>query len=125
MEVIHTAVWVSDLDATRAFYEDGLGLEQSWQFEGDDGVVNHYVGGDGGAEIQFKYDPDDHGGVAHSGIDHVAVSVEDTDEAFERIVDETGCAVVREPMTVEAAGARAAFVADPDGYVVELVSPLD
>jgi len=32
---------------------------------------------------------------------------------------------VAEPAVIEAAGVRAAFVEDPDGYVVELVEPLE
>lgn len=123
MDVIHTAVEVSDLDATREFYEDALGLAESWQFALD-GVVNHYVAGEDGTEIQFKHDPEREEPVEPSGIDHLAVSVDDAAGECERLVAETGCEVVLEPTVVEAANARAAFVTDPDGYVVELVEDL-
>ncbi|MXV62615.1 VOC family protein [Natronorubrum sp. JWXQ-INN-674] len=124
MNVIHTALWVSDLEQTTEFYEGVLGLEYQSQFTGDDGVVNYYVGTEDGAELQFKHDPDDDGAVSPEGIDHVAFSVDDTDAEFERIVDAADPAIVAEPMTVEAADARVAFLEDPDGYVVELVQSI-
>jgi lactoylglutathione lyase len=123
MRFIHTALDVSDLDAMLEFY-DTLGLEYHDEFTLD-GVRNVYVGDDDGMEIQFKYDPERDDPVDPSGIDHLAVEVEDVDAEFDRIVGETDCPVVHEPMTVEEADARAAFVEDPDGYVVELVAYLD
>jgi len=122
MNVAHTAVWVSDLNETRWFYEDVLGLEYQWEFTADDGTRNYYVGTGDGAEIQFKYRPsDDAGSVTPSGIDHLAVMVEDPDQTFHRVVEESDCAVVHEPMTIEAIDSRVAFVSDPDGYTVEFV----
>ena len=122
MDVIHTALTVSDLDATTEFYEDVLGLEYDRQFELD-GVVNYYVGSDAGADLQFKYDSEADEDVRPSGIDHVALTVDDTDAEFERIVEAADPPVVTPPTTIEEADARVAFVEDPDGYVVELVGP--
>ncbi|MFB6281483.1 MAG: VOC family protein [Haloferacaceae archaeon] len=122
MDVIHAALWVDDLDAMLSFYVDGVGLDErrSFAFRGTENV---YVGGDHG-EIQFRHDPDgDRGPVApdRSTVDHVAVGVADVDRAFADLVERTGCPVVEEPMTVEQAGTRVAFVEDPEGYVLELV----
>lgn len=120
MDVIHTAIWVSDLEDAREFFVDGLGLEENWSFTLD-GVENVYVGGEHG-EIQLRYAAD-HGtpNPDRETIDHVAVSVDDVDAETERMVEETGCAVVDGPMTVGTAGARVSFIEGPDGYVVELV----
>jgi lactoylglutathione lyase len=123
MDVIHTAIWVSDLDATSEFYEDVLGLTYDRQFELD-GVTNYYVGSDADAELQFKYDPDEETTVEPSGVDHLAVGVDDVDAEFERIVEACDPPVVTEPTTIEQANARVAFIEDPDGYVVELVEAL-
>lgn len=123
MDVIHAAVWVSDLDATIEFYEEVLGLDHHWDFT-HDGIVNYYVGSDDGAELQFKYDPEADGQVEPSGIDHLALSVDDVDEAFDRVVSASDCEIVLEPTDIEAAQRRAAFVTDPDGYVVEFVAHL-
>ncbi|WP_255192100.1 VOC family protein [Natronobeatus ordinarius] len=121
MDVIHTAIWVSDLEETAAFYEDVLGLEFQSEFTGDDGVVNYYVGTEDGADLQFKYDPDGKSAGPPAGIDHVALAVDDVDAEFDRVLEATDPPVVLEPTTVEAANARVAFLEDPAGYVVELV----
>jgi lactoylglutathione lyase len=123
VDVIHTAVWVSDLDETRAFYVDALGLSHTRDFESE-GVTNFYVAGDGGAEIQFKHEPG-RGAVDPSGIDHVAVSVDDTDAVLDRLRAATDTEVVMGPTTIDAVDVYVAFVTDPDGYLVELVEVLD
>lgn len=123
MDVFHTAIWVSDLEATRAFYEGALGLAFDSQFE-KDGTTNHYVTGETQAQLQFKYDPDRREPVEPAGVDHLALLVDDVDATYEAVVEATGCPVVTEPVDIPEAGARAAFVEDPDGYVVELVAPL-
>jgi len=123
VEVIHTAVWVSDLERTRAFYEDALGLAHTREFESE-GVTNFYVGGGDGAEIQFKYDPG-RGAVDPSGIDHLALSVDDVDALLDRLQAETDTEVVDGPRTLDLLDVYIAFVTDPDGYVVELVEVLD
>ncbi|WP_121822781.1 VOC family protein [Halostella salina] len=121
MEIQHTAVQVSDLEATKAFYEDGLGLKHAWDFHTDDGVHNYYVTGDElDTEIQFVHDPDDDGTVEPDGIVHLAVLVDDADATLDRLVERTDCEVLKGPLTIDAANARAAFVEDPDGYEVEI-----
>ncbi|WP_423751106.1 VOC family protein [Salinirarus marinus] len=123
MDVIHTAIWVSDLERSYDFYVEGLGLEESHRFDLG-GVENIYVGGDHG-EIQLRYD-ESSGGVDpdRETLDHVALGVDDVDATFDRVRAETGCPVVEEPFTVDQAGARVAFVEDPDGYVIEFVEQL-
>lgn len=126
MEVIHTALWVSDLEQTLSFYVDALGLEKTHEFVSGDGATNVYVAGEGETEIQFKHDPDREGTLPEpAGFDHVAIAVEDTDAEVERLVTETGCPLRRGPLTSEGANARVAFVEDPDGYGIELVEELD
>jgi len=118
-DVLHAAVWVSDLDATREFYEGGLGLDFSRQFEGDDGVTNYFVTGESDAEFQFKHAPDE-APAEPAGIDHLAVEVPDTDAKVEELVLDYGSEVLVGPM--DHGDARIAFVTDPDGYGVELIS---
>jgi len=124
MDVIHTAIWVSDLGEAREFFVDALGLEETWSFALE-GVENVYVGGEGG-EIQLRHDPDrEVPAPGRETFDHVAVSVDDVDTTTERMVEETGCAVVDGPVTMDEADARVSFIEGPDGYVVELVEPLE
>lgn len=124
MDVIHTAIWVSDLEEARRFFVDALRLDENWSFTLD-GVENVYVGGEHG-EIQLRYDPErDVPMPDRETMDHVAVAVDDVDAETERVVEETGCEVVDGPMTVARANARVSFIDGPDGYVVELVEDLE
>jgi lactoylglutathione lyase len=123
MELAHTALWVSDLDRSLEFYE-ALGFERSWSFSAD-GVENVYVAADAG-ELQLRYGPDRTTPIAPSraDTDHVAFVVEDVNAVVER-ARRAGGSIVADPHVVEAAGARAAFVEDPDGYTLEFFRPLD
>lgn len=120
MEILHTAIWVSDLEDTKRFYEEGLGLDHSRDFR-TDGVHNYFVTGTGQGEIQFKYDPTDDETVSPHGIDHLAVGVENTRSMFDRLTSEFGSTVKKEPVKLETTGSIIAFVTDPDGYTVELI----
>lgn len=121
MGILHTAMAVSDLEATKAFYET-LGFEHTNDFKrpGDD-VRNYFVGTGSDDELQFRYDENREEPIDPSGIDHLAIGVENVDEEVDRIVDETDCPVVTEPTTIDAVDTRVAFIEDPDGYVIELV----
>jgi len=124
MDVIHTCIWVSDMDDAKEFYLDGIGLEEH-RSATLGGVENVWLGGEHG-EIQLRYEPD-HPDPApdRSDFDHLALSVDDVDAEVERIVDETGATVLDGPRTVDVANARIAFLEGFDGYVIELVEDLD
>ena len=125
MDVLHAAVWVSDVERTLAFYVGALGLEKTTEFVGGDGARNVYVGGGDGdddAEIQFKHDPDhDLGERSTARFDHLALGVDDVDATVDRLRVETDTELVRGPLDATGASARVAFITDPDGHVVELV----
>jgi lactoylglutathione lyase len=123
MDVIHTCIWVSDMDAAREFYLDGIGLEEH-RSATLGGVENVWLGGEHG-EIQLRY-AEDHPDPApdRGDFDHLALSVDDVDGEVERIVDNTGATVLDGPRTVDVAEARIAFLEGFDGYVIELVEDL-
>ena len=119
MDVIHSAIWVSDIDRSLEFYCDSLGLEQTRSFESGEGAENIFVAGEGDGELQLKHDPE-RDIPAPAGFDHVAIEVDDTDAMTEHLVD-LGYTLTRGPLTSTGAKARVAFLEDPDGYGVELV----
>ena len=127
MDVIHAAVWVSDLEATKSFYVDELGLEDSREFVGDDGVVNWFARGEGEGELQFKYDPAETRTIDPGSFDHFALDVEDTDALVEHVVEETDGRLRQEPTTISTGEAtvRIAFVEDPDGYGIEFIQQIE
>lgn len=123
MDVIHSAIWVEDLDRSLAFYTDLLDLEETNRFEGGDGALNVYLSGRSEGELQLKYDPD-RDPPSPSGIDHVAIAVADTDATVER-VQEAGYPLLRGPLDSSGANARVAFIEDPNGYGIEFVASFD
>jgi lactoylglutathione lyase len=120
MEFIHTCLNVADADRAVEWYVEQLGFEASWEFELED-TRNRYVADPNGIELQLS---ESEGVTPSEGgdlWDHIAVKVEDVDAVFAEVENH---GVVQEPADNTAAGARTAFVRDPDGHVVELVEPL-
>lgn len=123
MVILHTCLNVSDVERSVEWYTENLDFEASWGFETPDGeTVNRYVADDDGVEIQLSDTEKQNPSAAGDLWDHLAVKVEDVDAAFEDI-DHHG--VVEAPSDQPAAGARTAFIKDPDGHVIELIEPLD
>ena len=122
MDVIHSAIWVSDLDRTLEFYVDELGLEKTNEFESGDGATNVYVAGPNGVELQFKHEAGREVDRGEDAVfDHVAVAVDDTDAEVGRLCEEGSATLERGPLDSEGANARVAFISDPEGNGVELV----
>jgi lactoylglutathione lyase len=122
MDVIHVCLNVSDAARIADWYVEELGLDRSWEFTTEDGATrNVYVSDGDGFELQLSDTDGEDEFDAGTAWDHLAVTVDDVDAAFERIENH---GVVQEPADNEPAGARTAFIEDPDGHVVELVEPL-
>jgi lactoylglutathione lyase len=123
MDALHVCLNVSDADELAQWYIDNLDFEDSWEFTSDDGQTrNVYVADDNGFELQLSDTDGEAEFEAGTAWDHFAVKVDDVDAAFEDI-DHHG--VVKEPADQPAAGARTAFIEDPDGHVVELIEPME
>lgn len=121
MQFVHTNVRVRDIDASLRFYE-ALGFERRGrlQFEG---AYNIYLGLPGGGDTleltvnEGREEPYDLG----SGYGHVALAVEDLDDLLERLAGQ-GIEPEKPPYAPGGReGLRIAFVADPDGYRIELI----
>ncbi|WP_222914127.1 VOC family protein [Natrinema sp. SYSU A 869] len=122
MELIHININVADADETIEFYEQ-FGFEESWEFETLDGETqNRYIADETGTELQLSDTTDDAEFEQGTAWDHLAIGVDDVDDVFESI-DHYG--VIEEPGDQPEAGARTAFVYDPDGRKVELVELLE
>ena len=123
MDALHVCLNVSDADELAQWYKDNLGFEDSWEFTSEDGQTrNVYVADGNGFELQLSDTEGNEEFDDGTAWDHFAVHVQDVDAAFEEIDDH---GVVKEPADQPAAGARTAFIEDPDGHVVELIEPLE
>jgi lactoylglutathione lyase len=121
VKLVHTNIRVRDIDASLRFYE-ALGFERRGRLQFD-GAYNIYLGlpGDGDTlELtvnEGREDPYDLG----TGYGHVALAVEELDGLLERLARH-GIEPEQPPY---APGGREelriCFVADPDGYRIELI----
>ena len=123
MDAIHVCLNVADADRTAQWYIDELGFQDSWEFTTADGESrNVYVADGNGFELQLSDTEGEDDLEPGTAWDHFAVTVDDVDAAFEDIENH---GVVQAPADNDEAGARTAFIEDPDGHVVELVEPLE
>jgi len=125
----HVAVTCSDFDRSLRFYVEGLGLGRPYLWNAPP-LVNRaaFIPADGGTWVEI-FDggrPEEGNSAARdlAGHSHVAIAVDDVQAAFERIVA-AGAIVFEEPVTRTLHGdppmqATMAFVAGPDGEVIEL-----
>jgi lactoylglutathione lyase len=120
-ELIHTAMRVRDIDASVRFYE-ALGFERRGKLDFGS-AYNVYLGlpGDGDRlELTVnvgREEPYDLGG----GYGHVAITVDDLDATLARLRQQ---GIEPEKPPYHPGGReefRICFVADPDGYRIELI----
>ena len=124
----HAALPVTDLDRAVRWYRDVLGLEHTTTARVPEGVEIAFVvdASGAGAEL-FALDVPSaeawDGPIAalRRRTGHVAFSVDDLDATFARALAAGGRAIW-EPRPSPKPGQRIAFVADPDGNLVELMS---
>jgi lactoylglutathione lyase len=121
-QLVHTCVRVRDIEATLRFYR-ALGFEERGRLNFDT-AYNVYLGLPGGGdvlELTVNVDRDAPYELG-DGYNHIALAVEDIDAALATLA-ELGVEPERPPYQPGGRDdlPRIAFVADPDGYRVELI----
>ena len=124
MRLLHTMLRVGDLQRSTDFYTRMLGMtllrtterpEQKYSL-----AFVGYAANPEQAEIELTYNH----GVDHydlgSAYGHIAIGVDDAKATCER-VRAAGGTVTREAGPVKGGSTVIAFVADPDGYKIELI----
>jgi catechol 2,3-dioxygenase-like lactoylglutathione lyase family enzyme len=120
MRVHHIAIYTRDLPRLEAFYTQVLGFPVVRRWDAP-GIVFADAGGLW-LELTRQDAPDDGSRPRELdqgiGINHLALQVDDVDRAFQALVDQ-GVRVLTAPADYE--NVRVAFLADPDGNVLELI----
>jgi lactoylglutathione lyase len=128
MRMLHTMYRVTDLEKSLAFYTDVLGMRLLRRKDYPEGRFTLAFVGFGDEadntvlELTHNWDIDQYD--LGTGYGHIAIEVDDVYAACEQIKARGG-EVVREagPMKNSTSGTILAFVRDPDGYLIELLSP--
>ncbi len=124
MRILHTMIRVSDLEKSIDFYTNVLGMRLLRQQDYPAGEFTLAFVGYGEesetAVLELTYNWGDHQYDLGDGYGHIAIEVDDVYEAAERIRSQGG-KILREPGPMNAGSTIIAFVADPDGYAIELI----
>jgi lactoylglutathione lyase len=128
MKLLHTMLRVGDLDRSISFYTDVLGMGLIRKSENAEYKYTLAFVGYGdesqGAVIELTYnwgqDSYDHG----NAFGHIALETDDIYATCDAIKAKGGL-VTREPGPVKGGSTVIAFVKDPDGYSIELISKKD
>ena len=120
MELIHTCYRITDPERSVAFYE-ALGFEKRRELPIRDEAVNIFMGlpgDDDRLELTYNFGVESY--ELGTGYGHIALTVDDLDGTLAELAGQ-GIEPERPPYTVREGGSRLCFVADPDGYRVELM----
>ena len=121
---LHTMLRITDPERSRAFYE-ALGFEFRRELpivrDGHHEATNYFFGLPGDeAELELTYNTDGRTYELGTAYGHVALAVDDLDEALAELAQQ-GIEPEREPYRVREGGSRLCFVRDPDDYRIELI----
>ena len=118
MKYLHAMVRVRDLDASLAFFRDGLGLVETRRRDHPQGRFTLvYLGApenpEAEIELTWNYDAEDYGSARNFG--HLAFAVDDIHATCAHL-QSLGVAILRPPRD-----GRMAFVRSPDAISIELL----
>ena len=125
MRILHTMLRVGDLEKCMAFYTEVLGMTLLRRKDYPEGrFTNVFVGYGNEADhavLELTWNWDTSSYDLGSGYGHIAIEVQDVYLACEQI-RQAGGKIVREAGPMKHGTRVLAFVEDPDGYRIELLS---
>ncbi len=126
MRLLHTMLRVGNLERSIKFYTETLGMTLLRQKDYPEGKFSLAFLGYGdekdhtALELTYNWETDHYS--LGDGFGHLAIEVADVYQAAEKI-RKAGGKIIREPGPMNAGTTLLAFVADPDGYEIELLEP--
>ena len=111
---------VTDLERSIDFYEKTLGLKVTHRIEEKE-FREAVLSGETGGRIQLAWQRNQEGPIVHgNGFWKLYLQSDDCRALYQRAID-AGAESVTEPVQLEEWPVIAAFVKDPDGYLVEIL----
>ncbi len=124
MKFLHTMLRVTDLEQSIEFYTHVLGMKVLERTDNNEYrytlVFVGYENQTGGTTIELTYNWDTNQYDLGNAFGHIALGVEDIYAACDKI-KALGGNVTREAGPVKGGETHIAFIADPDGYQIELI----
>ena len=124
MRILHTMLRVNDLEQSKRFYCESLGMKVIREKEYPDGKFTLCFVGYGteeeGAVLELTYNWGKADYTLGDAFGHVALGTTDIKGACDR-VRQNGGKVTREPGPMKHGTTVIAFVEDPNGYKIELI----
>ena len=124
MRILHTMLRVGDLERSKRFYTDVMGMKLLREHEFPEGRFSLAFVGYGAEEetavIELTWNWDKNEYNPGDAYGHIAVGVDDVYAACGRIRARGGN-IVREAGPMKGGSTVIAFVEDPDGYKIELL----
>lgn len=124
MRILHTMLRVGDLERSKRFYMDVLGMKLLREHQYPDGKFTLAFVGYGNEtectviELTYNWGTEKYDlGTAYG---HIAIGVDDVYSACDRVRGQGG-KVVREAGPMKGGNTVLAFIEDPDGYKIELL----
>lgn len=124
MRILHTMLRVGDLERSKRFYTDVLGMKLLREHQYPDGKFTLAFVGYGNEtectviELTYNWGTEKYDlGTAYG---HIAIGVDDVYSACDRVRGQGG-KVVREAGPMKGGNTVLAFIEDPDGYKIELL----
>lgn len=117
MGMRHIALNVKDVERSKAFYQDVLGMEVVWQPD----PQNAYLSS-GTDNLALHQTPDDRAPAATSSLDHLGFIVSDVDRVQELEAEFRARQVtIIKPFKRHRDGSASFYCADPDGVVIQML----
>jgi lactoylglutathione lyase len=124
MRILHTMLRVNDLEQSKRFYCEVLGMKLLREKEYPEGKFTlafvGYADEDASAVIELTYNWGKSSYTLGDAFGHVAIGTEDVRAACEKI-RAAGGKITREPGPMKHGTTVIAFVEDPNGYKIELI----
>lgn len=108
---------VTDMEASKDFYEQFLGLKEQRMFSPAPGKTICFLGTDNDLEIELIYDESAKEAVHQSTVS-IGICVDDYDKMYQK---SKKCGIVVSEPTVMGGNLHCFFISDPDGTKLQII----
>ncbi len=116
-QIAHVCIFAHDLDETRSFYEDVLGMDTAFNFLRDDKIFGFYLNAGGRSHVEV-FQKDATSFDESNQINHMCIEVESLDDAIAHVKSK-GIEPTR-PKKRGCDNTWQCWLADPNGVKIEL-----